>query len=155
MTCSLDAFVLGLDGKKETTKEMVFSHFSFIFFKVYKKIKCVSVRQSYRDLIKLCVQQSINFSKLYQIYQDRILTPTLTITPNPNSVFQNFGCLQSEVYTSNIFIFSQQSKIWYKPRFKSNQKFSKSLLGLGWGLLHLGVFGVSSEIYQLLDTEFY
>ena len=55
---------------------------------------CLGARQSYRDLTKLRAQQSINFSKLHQIHQDIILTPTLTITPaNPNSDFENFRLL--------------------------------------------------------------
>ena len=57
--------------------------------------KCLGVQQWYRDLIKFRVQQSINLSKLHQIYQDIILmiTPTLTITPNPNCEFENFWLL--------------------------------------------------------------
>ena len=51
---------------------------------------CLGVQQSDRVSIKLCVRQLINFSKLYQIYQDIVLTQTLTITPSPNSDFR-FG----------------------------------------------------------------
>ena len=58
-----------------------------------KLTKRLGARQSYRGLIKLRVRQSINFSKLHQIYKDIILTPTLTITPNPNSNFENFWLL--------------------------------------------------------------
>ena len=62
-------------------------------------------QQSYRDLIKLRVRQSINFSILHQIYRDIILIPTLTISPNPNSDFENFWLLvKKDLYILNFDI---------------------------------------------------
>ena len=47
----------------------------------------------YRDLIKFCVRQLANFSKLHQIYQDIFLNPTVAITPSPNCDIENFWLL--------------------------------------------------------------
>ena len=67
------------------------------------------------------------------MYQDIVLTPTLTIIPNPNSDFDNFWVLVKRgLYFRYFYIFSTIQKYWiYKPRFMSNRKFSKSLSGLG------------------------
>ena len=71
-----------------------FDSYYFVILKLFKNwvesLRCLSVRQSYRDLIKLGVRQSINISKLRQIYQDIILILTLTINPSRNNDFDNF-----------------------------------------------------------------
>ena len=72
--------------------------------KIFEVSRCATVVYG---LIKLRVPQWIKFSKLHQIYQDIILTPTLTITPNTNSDFENFKLLVKRVlYFRYFYIFS-------------------------------------------------
>ena len=72
--------------------------------------------------LKLCVRHSTNFSKLHQIYQDIILTPTLSITPYPNNGFENFWLLVKRgLYFRYFYVFSTIQYILCVKHFSNIQ----------------------------------
>ena len=55
---------------------------------------CLGVQKSYRDLIKLRVRKSINFSKFHLIYQDIFLTPTFLVARKARFILPIFWIVE-------------------------------------------------------------